>query len=147
MQVSSTCKLGKCSSQLSMVASAGNAVAQNPFRPAQKPYSLPSKLRSEFAWMLPEDGLSFEDRLKQYVSKGELQVSVCGQCRGQHSVTCQKMQEGDGITLKNWWLNYREACKNSPSKDFAVDEYFALLVRRCARRIPYATGHPSGRCE
>lgn len=116
--------MGKRVSPVSMVASAGNAISQNPSRPSQKPYTLPSKLRPEFTWMLPEDGLSFEDRLKEYVSKKEL-------------------QEGDGITLKNWWLNYREACANSPSKGFAVDEYFALLaelVRKERRRPHYFQG-------
>jgi hypothetical protein len=68
-------------SPVSMVASAGNAISQNPSRPSQKPYTLPSKLRPEFTWMLPEDGLSFEDRLKEYVSKKELQVQFVGRMR------------------------------------------------------------------
>ena len=67
--------LRKPFTQISMVATAGSSVtSENPFRPAQKPYSLPSSLRPEFSWMLPEDGMSFDARLEQYVAKGELQV-------------------------------------------------------------------------
>jgi hypothetical protein len=68
--------LGKYSTQTSMVAAAESTVGQNPFRPAAKPYTLPSKLRSEFAWMLPDDGKTLEQRLEHYFSIGEIQA--CG---------------------------------------------------------------------
>lgn len=110
-----------------MVAAAQSSVGQNPFRPAAKPYTLPNTLRTEFAWMLPGDGKTLEQRLEHYFAIGEI-------------------QEGDKVTLKNWWLNYREACKNCPSKEFAVDEYFALLtelVRKERRRPHYFQGDSS----
>jgi hypothetical protein len=72
-QVSPLSNHGIRSTQISMVAAA-SSVAQNPFRPATKPYTLPNKLRPEFTWMLPEDGMNLEQRLDHYFAIGEIKV-------------------------------------------------------------------------
>ena len=60
---------------LSMVAAASKQISHNPFRPVQKPYEIWTNLRPELSWMLPDDGLSVQERIKTYREKGLLQVT------------------------------------------------------------------------
>mmetsp|Transcript_8606 Transcript_8606/g.21506 ORF Transcript_8606/g.21506 Transcript_8606/m.21506 type:complete len:458 (-) Transcript_8606:25-1398(-) len=97
-------------SLLRMVASAQRTA--NVFRPETRPYDVSKTLPEDFAWIVPEDGLTVKDRIAKYVSDGELEKS-------------------DGFILLSWMTNFREALDNAPndySKDFCVEDYFSVLA-------------------
>lgn len=106
-----------------MVASAEKVDAANPFRPAARPVEIPSSLPEDYAWIVPDDGMTVKDRIAKYVSDGELEKS-------------------DGFILLSWMVNYREAIDNAQndySKQFPVEDYFAVLAElvRKERKRPH----------
>jgi len=80
----------------------------------QRLEGVPSTLREEFKFMIPDDGKTLQQRVADYVAAGELTA-------------------GDEHVMLNWMQNYKEALSTAPATagedvKFPVEEYFATLV-------------------
>jgi len=91
---------------------------------AKRAEEVPTAIREEFKFMIPDDKKELKARVAEYVKKGEL-------------------TEADQVTLMNWLDNYKEAMDKAPApaddKKFAIDDYFELLVElvRKERKRPH----------
>jgi len=95
---------------------------------ASRAEAVPTELREEFKFMVPEDGKDIKARVADYVKAGEL-------------------TEGDEWVLMNWMDNYKEAMATAPDaagadKEFPVQSYFETLVElvRKERKRPHYFG-------
>jgi len=113
-----------------MVAAGSTAKAKS------RAAAVPSEMREEFKFMIPEDGKEIKDRVKAYVEAGELTAA-------------------DEFILMNWLDNYREAMAGAPDsagadKKFPTQDYFELLVElvKKERKRPHYFGEdkPTGQC-
>jgi len=99
----------------------------NTYRPATNPSAIIEKLPEEYAWIVPDDGLTVKERIKKYVEDGDL-------------------TEADQHILVSWLDNFIEALEKAPvveAKKFCVADYFstlAELIRKERKRPHYFEG-------